>query len=310
MDGGLLAAIPLALCGAASFGAAGALQHRATQKTRDSAPLQPTLLVNLMKLPGFRVGVGLGILGFALQVIALKFAPLTLVQPLLITDVLFYLVVASALSHRRPDRVLVGGTLLASVGLAGFLFSADPTSGSGNFDSSAALPLGIGLIALVAACVAAAARINSELRALPLAAATAVCYGVTAGLVRSLIGPHGTEGGLWGHWELYAVIVVGPAGFLLNQNAYQSGVLGSVALTVITVGDPIVAIGVGVAWLGEQIAGGWAIAGEAAALLVMAGGIFLLATRAQRARGQPADGRTGVDRMSGQTRNIADREAR
>lgn len=290
MDAGLLAAIPLALGGAASFGAAGALQHEATQKAPESAPLQPTLLVNLMRLSSFRIGVGLGILGFALQVIALKFAPLILVQPLLITDVLFYLVVASALSHRRPGRVLIGGTLLALVGLAGFLFSANPTSGNGNFDSSAALPLGIGLIALVAACLAVATKINGALRVLPLAAATAVCYGVTAGLVRSLIGPHSTAVSLWGHWELYAVLVIGPAGFLLNQNAYQSGVLGSVALTVITVGDPIVAIGIGMAWLDEHIAGGWAIIGEAAAMTVMAAGIFLLATKAQRPEGQPAHG--------------------
>ena len=281
MTGGWLIAIACALAGAACFGAAGVLQHQATQQAPAEKPLRPGLLVALMQMSGFRIGVLLGIVGFAAQVVALRFAPLILVQPLLITDVLFYLAFASLRSHHPPDRRMQGGALLALLGLAGFLLAAGPSSGHDTFDSGAALPLGIALIVLVAACLAVAARLRDEIRALPLALATAVCYGVTAGLMRSLVAPTAT-GAIWTHWELYAVIVVGPAGFLLNQNAYQSGVLGSVALTTITIGDPLVAIGIGVAWLGESIAGGWAVLGEVVALGVMGLGIFLLATRAQR----------------------------
>jgi len=276
-----LIAIPCALLGAACFGMAGVLQHQATQKAPPEKPLRPGLLVSLIRMSGFRIGVLLGIVGFAAQVVALRFAPLILVQPLLITDVLFYLGFASLRSHHPPDRRMQGGALLALVGLAGFLIAAGPSSGQDTFDSAAALPLGIGLVVLISICLAAASRLTDEIRALPLALATAICYGVTAGLTRSLVATTAV-GPIWTHWELYAVIVVGPAGFLLNQNAYQSGVLGSLALTTITIGDPLVAIGVGVAWLGESIAGGWAIVGEVAALGVMGLGIFLLATRAQQ----------------------------
>lgn len=275
-----LIAVPCAVVAAACFGAAGVLQHRATQQVPEEKPLQPGLLVMLIRLAGFRIGVVLGIAGFVLQVVALRFAPLILVQPLLITDVLFYLGFASLLNHHPPDRRMQGGALLALAGLAGFLVAAKPTSGHDTFDSAAALPLGIGLIGLISICLAVASRLRDEIRALPLALATAICYGVTAGLMRSLVAPS-ASGPIWTHWELYAVIVVGPAGFLLNQNAYQSGILGSVALTTITIGDPLVAIGIGVAWLGESIAAGWAIVGEAAAVGVMGLGIFLLATRAQ-----------------------------
>jgi drug/metabolite transporter (DMT)-like permease len=276
-----LIAIPCALVGAACFGVAGVLQHQATQQAPPEKPLRPGLLVSLMQMSGFRVGVLLGIAGFVLQVLALRFAPLILVQPLLITDVLFYLGFAALRSHHPPDRRMQGGALLALLGLAGFLIAAGPSSGQDTFDSAAALPLGIGLVVLISICLAAASRLRDEIRALPLALATAICYGVTAGLTRSLVATTAV-GPIWTHWELYAVIVVGPAGFLLNQNAYQSGVLGSLALTTITIGDPLVAIGVGVAWLGESIAGGWAILGEVAALGVMGLGIFLLATRAQQ----------------------------
>lgn len=75
--------------------------------------------------------------------------------------------------------------------------------------------------------------------------------------------------------------MVGPTGFLLNQNAYQQGPLGSVSLAIITIGDPIVSIGIGVVWLGEAIGHQpWSIAVEVIALTVMIAGVVLLASRA------------------------------
>jgi drug/metabolite transporter (DMT)-like permease len=276
----LLVAVPAALAAAASFGTAGVLQHRATHETRQRKPLEPGLLVDLIALPAFRWGVGLGILGFVLQVIALRFGPLVLVQPLLVTGVLFYLMVASAMGHRRPDRLLMLGALTALAGLSAFLLLASPSGGTPHFENLKALPLAIGLVVVVGCCLAVAARVHRDNRSLPLAVATAVCYGVTAGLVRSLTAMS-FDASIFGHWELYAVAVVGPAGFLLNQNAYQSGAAGSVALAIITLGDPLVAIGIGVTWLGESIvSSAWSIFGEVLSLLVMASGVVVLTRRA------------------------------
>jgi drug/metabolite transporter (DMT)-like permease len=289
----VLVAVPAAVAAAAAFGSACVLQHRATHETAQRKPLQPGLLADLLRLGSFRLGVLLGIIGFALQVVALTFGPLILVQPLLVTGVLFYLVVASVLGQHRPDRRLFLGASTALAGLAAFLAVSRPQGGNGRFAGADALPLGIALVVVVAACIAVTARVGDQTRALPLAVATAVCYGVTAGLVRSLTSvATGTD--VFGHWQLYAVIAVGPAGFLLNQNAFQSGVVGSMALAVITVGDPLVSIGVGIAWLGESIAGGpWSVLGEVLALGVMAGGVALLAIRAQ----QVADRLLGNDRL-------------
>ncbi|MGH3424150.1 MAG: DMT family transporter [Nocardioidaceae bacterium] len=275
-----LIAVPAAVGAAACFGIAGVLQHRATHRTKQRRPLSPWLLVDLIGMRVFRSGVLLGVLGFVLQVLALRYGTLILVQPILVTGVLFYLIVASALDHRPPDRVLLGGALMALAGLSAFLVVANPSSGADSLQSSAAIPLGLSLVAVVALCLLAASRMPHQLRSLPLAAATAVCYGATAGLVRSLTSAS-LGWGIFSHWELYAIAVLGPVGFLLNQDAYQSGMLGSVALTMITVGDPIVAIVIGITWLGESIATGWLVAGEVLALAVMAGGILILAHRAQ-----------------------------
>jgi drug/metabolite transporter (DMT)-like permease len=281
---GFLVAVPAAVLAAACFGTAGVLQHRAAHKTPERKPLRPGLLADLIRMQGFQLGVLLGAAGFALQVCALAFGPLILVQPLLVTGVLFYLAVASALGHHQIDRRLTAGALTALAGLAAFLVVARPTEGQGRFQGADALPLGVLLAIVVSASLAAAARLEPQYRSLVLAVATAVCYGVTAALVRSLtsLGQH-TQGDLLLDWQLWAVIVVGPAGFLLNQNAYQSGVVGSMALAVITVGDPLVSIGAGVVWLGERIhADSWSVFGEVIALTVMAVGVIMLARRAQQ----------------------------
>ncbi len=279
---GFLVAVPAALLAAAAFGGAGVLQHRATHQAPERPALSPLLLLDLVKLNSFRTGVVLGALGFCLQVIALRFGPLGLVQPLLVTGVLFYLAFGAAFAHRHVDRGLVAGTLMAIAGLTAFLVVSRPVPGHGEFGSAAALPLGLGLIGVVVACLLVATRVPQEVRSLPLAVATAVFYGVTAGLVRSLAeGGYGWQ--MLHHWELYALVVVGPVGFLLNQNAFQQGTVGSVALGTITVGDPLVAIGIGVAWFGESISTEpWHLFGEFLGLAVMVGGVFLLAFRAQR----------------------------
>jgi drug/metabolite transporter (DMT)-like permease len=278
---GLVVAVPAAVGAAACFGTAGVLQHQATHETRLRRPLEPGLLADLIRLRAFRVSIVLGALGFAFQVVALRYGPLILVQPVLVTGVLFYLLVASALHHRRPDRALMLASLVVLGGLSAFLVVARPSGGADTFTGLAALPLAVALVVVVLACAFAATWIRDELRSLPLAVATAVCYGVTAGLVRSLTS-QSFDTSLFGHWELYAAAVVGPAGFLLNQNAYQSGVVGSLALAIITVGDPLVAIGVGITWLGESLQSGpGAVVGQVLALGVLAFGVVLLARRAQ-----------------------------
>ncbi len=286
----LFAVLP-AIGASASFGAAGLLQHRASRQAPPSGPLRPQLLFDLIRIPAFRWGVILGALGFALQVTALGFGPLGLVQPILASQVLFYLAIAAKMMHRSPDWPLVGAALLTIAGISAFLLAARPSQGQSHF-TGAVWPLAAVLAAIVAVCVLLAVRLSSTMRSIALAVAAAVCYGVTAGLVRSVVTSDVST--LLSQWQLYAVIVLGPAGFLLNQNAFQAGVVGSIAVTVITVGDPIVSIIVGALWLGESLSGGpWRITIEVLALLVMVAGIVLLARRSQEVgahiRGESSD---------------------
>lgn len=285
-------AVIAAVAAAASFGGAGLLQHHASRQAPPRGPLRPGLLLDLMRIRAFRWGVVLGVLGFALQATALRFGPLGLVQPILVTGVLFYLGFAALSMHRVPDLRLLGAALLTVVGITGFLLSASPNEGNESTRSGSAL-LVIVLLAVLVACLVAA-RLIHRYRVIPLAVAAAICYGSTAALVRSLLAAPDLHSP-FGQWELYAIVVLGPAGFLLNQNAFQAGPFGSVAVAIITVGDPVVAIVIGAFWLNESIASGpLRLVADVLSLLVTAAGIVLLNRRAE-AVAREVRGETGEE---------------
>ena len=270
-----------AVLAAMSFGGSAVLQYRATHQVPIRAAGRPVLLLDLFRRAGWRWSIVLAVLGFACQVTALRLAPLIMVQPLLVTGVLWYVVLSAQRRHRRPDRGIVLAVLLCLASLAAFLVLAEPSSGAdrgGLDDVWSALPLAIGLAVTLTACLLLAA-IFSNRRALPLSLASGICYGVTAGFVRSLAGDFG-EGlvPVLSHWQTWAIVVLGPLGVLLSQNAYQAGRIGALALTVITVTDPLVSIAVGLLWLGETIhAGPLRLSGEVAALAGLTVGVAVLA---------------------------------
>ena len=117
------------------------------------------------------------------------------------------------------------------------------------------LPLAITLAVILVVCTHIAARRRGRARALALAVAAGVLYGVTAGMVK--IAMYTLESGLatmLTSWPIYVVIVCGPLGFLLNQNAFQAGVALAPALSLIVVLHPLVGIGIAILWLREDAA--------------------------------------------------------
>jgi hypothetical protein len=296
----LLVAVPAAVAGAASFGLASVVQQRVTKQVPTSGTLDPRLLWQLIRRPVWVLGVATVIVGLALQLVALAFGPLVLVQPLLVTGVLFGAVFSALLARRGVDRLIMIGSLGCVAGLAAFLVLTRPSGNSGQFAAgSALLPLAITLGLAVAGCLAVAARHSGAVHVAALAAATGVLYGLTAGLMKVVTGQFRSGGFAepFGHPVLYVVCVVGPMGFLLSQNAFQKGTLIAPALAIITIVDPLVGVAIGVAWLGEQvITSPAALAGEVISVLVLIGSVTLLANRGtQLRRGTEQGAQHGAD---------------
>jgi hypothetical protein len=278
-----LIAVVAALAAATVFGIASVADQRSTKRVRSRRALSPRIFLDLVRQPLWIASIGGTLLGFALQVVALRYGPLAVVEPILVCDLIFAALISSYL-RKHYDPRLLSGVVVCLVGIIAFILIAKPQAGVTHVGIHVVLPLAAGLAGLIAGCLVVANR-NSTLRPLALALACGVCYGVAAFLVKLVVSNvHYGLAGLFTHWAIYALAVVGPLGFLLNENAFQQGALISPVLAIITACDPIVSIALGALWLKEGLANSTAaIIGEVIALVAMVIGIVIVSHRAQKA---------------------------
>ncbi|HEX6447870.1 MAG TPA: DMT family transporter [Trebonia sp.] len=281
-------AVLVAVVASITFAASDVIEQRATHTVTERQALDPRLFKDLVANRSWRVGILVDIAASALQAVALHFGPLALVQPLLVLNLPFAALISRLAAHARPDRVIITGVLSCTGGLALFLAVARPHGGSNTVSPTAdVLPLAVGLAATIALCLAVAHFGPRQSRSLAAALACGVVFGITAFLLKELTQtlPKGFSPPTQ-QWPLYAFIVLEPAGFLLNQNAFQESNLIAPVLSIRTAADPLVAIAIGVLWLDEQIASGAAnIAAEVIGLVIMTLGIIVTARRAPQLAG-------------------------
>jgi len=280
----LIVPVVAALAGACVYGVTGVLQQRNAHQIEGDATDQAGLIKGLIHRPAWVLSTAGSVLGFLLQGLALGTGPIVMVQPLLVTGILFGAVTGFIVRRQRVDWAFMGTLLLTAGGLAVFLIVSRPTQGNAALTVGEALPLGIGLLVLLVASVALGLRTQGLPRSLAFALAAGLVYGATAAVAKVTIAQfsHGFLPTVT-HWSFWALVVLGPLGFLLNQNAFREGELAAPALAVITVVDPLVGIAIGLLWLDEKIATGpGAIVGEVLGLAAMVGGVWLVAHRAPR----------------------------
>jgi drug/metabolite transporter (DMT)-like permease len=274
-------AVVTAIAAAGVLGLSAAIDQRSTKKVETREALSPRLLLDLARQPLWLIAIGANVVGFILQVVALAYGSLALVQPLLVCDLLFAVLIAWYLRGRanepqpnmNPIWVGVGVT---TIGLAGFLAIGQPTPGHTQARLSMLAPLAIGYVVVVGACLVVANR-NRDLQPLALALGCGVSYGVAAFVIKLLTSEFGGGlGEIFTNWPIYVFAVVGPAGFILNQNALQQGTLLAPVQAIISVADPVISIALGVAWLDVRLRSSpGAIAGEIISFLLLTVGIIM-----------------------------------
>lgn len=270
-------AVVAGISAAIVFGMSSAAEQRSTQRVQTRRALSPIILLDLVRQPLWLIAIAGTVVGFTLQVVGLRYGPLALVEPLLVCDLIFAVLVTSY-QRRRSDPIILGGAVATAAGVAGFLVIGHPSTGQSTVSFLVVLPLALGLAACVAGCLAVAGRHNG-LRPLALALACGICYGAAAFLVKLVVSDiSGGLAQLLTDWPIYALAVVGPVGFVLNQNAFQQGTLLAPVLAIITASDPIVSIALAYLWLNEQLSSSPpAIAGQVISLVIMITGIVVLA---------------------------------
>ncbi len=211
------------------------------------------LMLHLLRRPMWLAGYAADWGGFGLQAIALGVGSLLVVQPVLVTGLLFALPIGAAWAGRRLSRSDWVAAIVLTAGLAAFLLEGSPTGGADRADIGPWLVCGAVAGPLLGASVVAALRTSGTARAVLLAFATGLCYGMTAALTKTTVsllsdglGPAATS------WEPYVLAALASLGMIINQSAFQAGAL-SASLPTLSIVEPIAAVVIGVTLLDERI---------------------------------------------------------
>jgi len=272
--------VVLALFAALSNASASVLQRRAATDEPDNGPgLRHAVhwLTHVLRRPYWLSGAGLLALSTVLQAAALSTGSLSLVQPLLAAELLFTLVVGSAVFHRRPDRRTWLAFTLLAVGLALFLGSAAPSTGRSTASSGAWIAAGGTVTGLVVVLTVAARLVRGAARAALLGLSSAVSFAVTAALLKEVMGrlPEGMTAVLT-HWSPYTTALVGTASFLLLQSAFRAGTL-TASQPALTLGDALTSVALGWVLFHEHIVLGARVVPELIGVVLVGAGTVGLA---------------------------------
>ncbi|PZS39515.1 MAG: hypothetical protein DLM62_07895 [Pseudonocardiales bacterium] len=272
--------IALAVLAAMANAAASVLQRKADRdEPEGGAGSGLRMLWHLAHKPVWFAGIAAIIVGFLLQAGALATGPITLVQPILVLELGFTLLLAAVVFHSRlytREWTAVGGM---TIGLALLLYSLQPSGGDRHAASPTLWAIAIAVtLAIAVVFIALGYRGHHARRAAYLGLATGTGFGLIASLVAGITTAYagGGVGGVFTAWQTYLVIVLGPLFFFLLQKTMQAGRLVA-SQPALTLANPIVAFGIGITIFGEHVrTGGWA-AGAAMGAVLIAGCTLLLA---------------------------------
>ncbi|WP_338899660.1 DMT family transporter [Streptomyces sp. TG1A-60] len=250
----VLASLAAGVC----FAVAGVLQQRSASTRPAEEALSWRLLWHLLRQPMWLSGIGLAVVAYGFQSLALAFGPLSLVQPLIICELVFAIPLSARLHRVRLGVREWSGTLAVAAGLAAALATARPTGGD-----PATARLGPWLLALgaVAAVVVCALVARAYVAGVGRASFTALAAGTVMGFQSVLLAatvarmPRGFVAVL-SAWQTYLLVIASIGGLLLIQSAFREGPLAA-SVTVIDTAEPVVAVAVGATLFGETLHVGW-----------------------------------------------------
>jgi len=268
----ILLATVLAIAAGAAFAVTAALQHRAAAQEAEHHIGDPRLLLRLLRRPLWLASNLADLLGAGLQAVALRFGPLALVQPLLISSLIFAPGAEAALNRQPVNRRSLFGASLGVLGLALFVLSGATAGDTTDPSTHAWLLSGIATVAAVGVCLVGAAQSAKPWSAVWLGIATGTMYGYMSALLKTCSTQFPDLGALFGHWQLYGFALVGCAGLVVNQSMYQRGSLAA-GLTALTISEPLSGCIFGTTAFGESVA----TSGLRLTALVVAVGLLIAA---------------------------------
>ena len=258
----MLYAVSLGLFAAFLFAASASVQQRAAYRTDyarealgdGSVKNRPAVIQALVRLvrrlvrtPLWLIGWGVNLIGFLVQAWALHVGSVALVQPLLVTQLLFALPMASAARRRWPGRRDWLSAIAISGGLAIFLAVRGVAPMVEEPDRGRVVLGGLAAAGAVGLLVAASAGRRPTVHAAFVAVAAGLCFAMSAALIKltteDLI--YRGVGETARDWPGYALAVCTFTGLVLEQGAFAAGSLPA-AVAAMSIANPIASYMLGV----------------------------------------------------------------
>jgi drug/metabolite transporter (DMT)-like permease len=245
----------LALVAAALFALAATLQQKGALGMGEVSLGSPSSFVRLAKQKFWLLGTLALLAGYVFQAVALDNGRLAVIQPLLVTTIVFALPLGYLLTNQAVNRREIVAAGFVVLGLALFTVVGQADTGRDNAPGwEWAIAIAI-LGTLSGVLVVVGNRGSLARKAALYGACAGVLYGLSASLWKPTAEVLDASGlsGMLSSWELYGFAAAGILAFVVQQVSLATGRLAASVATV-SVCNPLVSILIGTILLEERLA--------------------------------------------------------
>jgi hypothetical protein len=215
----------------------------------------PSSFVRLAKQTFWLLGTVALLAGYVVQAVALDNGRLAVIQPLLVTTIVFALPLGYLLTNQVVNRREIAAAAFVVLGLAVFTVVGQADTGRDNAPGWQ-WTIAIVLLGTLAGVLIVLGNRGSTARKAALYGASAgILYGLSASLWKPTAEAFDVDGlgGMLSSWELYVFSAAGILAFVVQQVSLATGRLAASVATV-SVCNPLVSILIGTILLEERLA--------------------------------------------------------
>src|SRR5262245_44383598 len=291
----------LALLAAVCFALAATLWQKAALGLSGISIRRPKSVLLLLTRWVWLLGLAAQIVGVLLQAAALDRGRVSIIQPLLVTTVIWALPLGYFVTQQTVGAREVLGAGIIVVGLARFASFGQPAAG---LDYAPASDWVASIIVICAACVALlvfANRGSLSTRAALLGTIAGLLYGLSATLMKPVVESLHADG-LWsvvGGWQFWVWAAAGLIGFGFQQLSLSTGRLVP-SVAAVSVANPVISVMLGALVLQERLEKDppWhAVVAVGALCLALVGSVVISSAREQPTEFEEPEPRTAPARQ-------------
>lgn len=259
----ILLAIAMQVCGSFLFASGAIMQSLGVKSQFDpngitsSNRLSLGGLLKLFTVPKWVIGLGLVFCGAAVHLVALSFAPVSVVQPVGILAVPWSVLLASKIHGHKIAPRLWGAVGVTVLGVVGFTIFSSLFATGEKYVSFSAMLWSFAVVCVICGVLSVlATRAVAWAKAILWSSVGAILYGLASGFMKAamnLVQKHEHD---FGSWQFIGTVAMMLLCYVLGawmiQQGYASGPAEITVGTMTTV-DPFVAVVFGLVVLGEGI---------------------------------------------------------